>query len=133
MTHYLVKFIFYTSGVIGLLFIAFLVAKSSLNINTAFAKKNKNLIIEESLSLSPRKTLHVVKAFNEKFLIASDATSTTLLAKLNSDGEIIENTENPTNENFNEYLEEKPVRSTRKRKTSSDGSVIKSMLDKLNY
>ena len=133
MTHYLIKFIFYTSGVIGLLFIAFLVAKNSLNINTAFAKKNKNLEIEESLSLSPRKTLHVVRAFNEKFLIASDATSTTLLATLNTDGEIITNENNNINEEFKEYLEEKPVRQTRKRKTSSDGSVIKSMLDKLNY
>ena len=133
MTHYLIKFVFYTSGVIGLLFIAFLVAKNSLNINSAFAKKNKNLEIEESLSLSPRKTLHVVRAFNEKFLIASDSTSTTLLATLNTDGEIITNENNNVKEEFKEYLEEKPVRATRQRKTSSDGSVIKSMLDKLNY
>ena len=133
MTHYLVKFIFYTSGVIGLLFIAFLVAKNSLNMNSAFAKKNKNLEIEESLSLSPRKTLHVVRAFNEKFLIASDSTSTTLLATLNTDGEIITNEKNNVKEEFKEYLEEKPVRTTLQRKTSAEGSVIKSMLDKLNY
>ncbi|MCQ2958031.1 MAG: flagellar biosynthetic protein FliO [Candidatus Gastranaerophilales bacterium] len=134
MAHYLMKFIFYTSGVIGLLFIAFLVAKSSLNINTTFAKKNKNLEIEESLNLSPRKTLHVVRAFNEKFLVASDANSTTLLAKLNSDGEIIENINNmesKVNEDFQGYLEEKQT-PKRQRKTTAEDSIIKSMLNKLN-
>ena len=133
MTHYLVKFIFYTSGVIGLLFMAFLVAKNSLNLNNAFAKKSKNLEIEETLSLSPRKTLYVVRAFNEKFLVASDSTSTTLLATLNTDGEIIKNENTVVNEEFKEYLEEKPATTPRRRKTSQEGSVIKSMLDKLNY
>ena len=55
MAHYLIKFIFYTSGVIGLLLIAFIVAKNSLNINPSFRKKNGKLEIEESLPISPRK------------------------------------------------------------------------------
>jgi len=64
MTQYLIKFIFYTSGVIGLLLIAFMVAKSSLNINPALKRKTGKLEIEESLAISPRKTLHIVKALN---------------------------------------------------------------------
>ena len=124
MAHYLIKFIFYTSGVIGLLLIAFIVAKNSLNINPSFRKKNGKLEIEESLPISPRKTLHIVRAFNEKFLIASDATTTTFLAKLNSNNEIEESYQN----NFQEYLEEKPVNN----RLQQDNSVIKSMLNKLN-
>ena len=126
MTQYLIKFIFYTSGVIGLLLIAFMVAKSSLNINPTMRKRTGKLEIEESLAISPRKTLHIVKAFNEKFLIASDATSTTFLAKLNSDNEIDENYQN----NFQEYLEEKPANNVQQYQEA--GSVIKSMLNKLN-
>jgi len=59
-------------------------------------------------------------------LIASDATSTTFLAKLNSDNEIDENYEN----NFQEYLEEKPANPPQQYQEA--GSVIKSMLNKLN-
>jgi len=126
MTQYLIKFVFYTSGVIGLLLIAFIVAKNSLNINTSFRKKNGKLEIEESLPISPRKTLHIVKAFDERFLIASDATSTTFLAKLNSNNEVPEDYQS----NFQEYLEEKPSVS-RLQQVPTDNSVIKSMLNKL--
>ena len=126
LLNYLIKFIFYTSGVIGLLLIAFMIAKSSLNINPAMRKKTGKLEIEESLAISPRKTLHIVKALNEKFLIASDATSTTFLAKLNSDNEIDEN----YSDNFQEYLEEKPANNVQQYQEA--GSVIKSMLNKLN-
>ena len=41
------------------------------------------LEIEESVSLGVRKQLHVVRAGDEKFLIASDAERTTFLSKLN--------------------------------------------------
>ena len=70
--------------------------------------------------------MHIVKALNEKFLIASDATSTTFLAKLNSDNEIDEN----YSDNFQEYLEEKPANNVQQYQEA--GSVIKSMLNKLN-
>ena len=129
MAHYLMKFIFYTCGVIGLLLIAFVVAKNSLILGpNAFSKKKGNLEIEESLAISSRKTLHIVKAFNEKFLIASDANSTTLLAKLNSDGEIVEE----INSDFHDYLEDKPLQTQSRTAKTKDGSVIKSMLNKLN-
>ena len=123
MTAYLFKFIFYTAGVIGILLIAFVVAKASLYNGTSFKKKNSNLEIEESLPISHRKTLHIVRAFGEKFLVASDQNSTTLLAKLNAEDEIPQEVQ----KEFNEYLEEKPSKTTKK-----NNSVIQSMLEKLN-
>ena len=126
MTQYLFKFIFYTSGVIGILLIGYVVAKNFLSGAFVMSNKKGNLEIEESLAISPRKSLHIVRAFDEKFLVASDATSTTLLARLNSENEVIDKT---NVEEFSNYLEPKnqPEKPTRK-----SGSVIHSMLEKLN-
>ena len=87
MLIYAIKFMVYTFGVIGLLLVAYIIAKRcmGLDINT---KKKGNLFIEETLNISPRKTLYVLKAYDERFLIASDANNTSLLAKLNSDENI---------------------------------------------
>ena len=50
---------------------------------TSFASKNsKTLSVEESLNLSARKTLYIVNANGEKFLIAGDMERTTLISKL---------------------------------------------------
>ena len=107
-----------------MLLIGFVVAKACLYNGATFNKRKGNLEIEESLPISPRKTLHIVRAFGEKFLIASDQNSTTMLAKLNANGDIAE-----TQAEFSEYLEEKP----NKTKTSKkNNSVIQSMLEKLN-
>ena len=125
MTGFLIKTLFYTAGVVGFLFIAYLVAKNSLNGTIGFKRKNGNLEIEETLSISPRKTLHIVKAFNEKFLIASDATSTTLLAKLNSNNEL----EEEITENFSSLIEEE--KPSPDKKEINSGSVIQSMLNRL--
>ena len=129
MTHFLIKMIFYTSGVVGILLIAYVVAKNFLSGGILLQKKKGNLEIEESLAISPRKTLHIVKAFNEKFLVASDATSTTLLAKLNTNGEI---EPGEIQEEFSTLLEQKEEQSTKSQKTVRTGSVIHSMLEKLN-
>lgn len=126
MTGYLFKFIFYTSGVIGILLIGYVVAKNFLSGAMILNKKEGNLEIEESLALSPRKTLHIIRAFDEKFLVASDATSTTLLAKLNSENEIVEETKV---EEFSNYLEPKKKPEYTAKKSNS---VIHSMLEKLN-
>ena len=84
MLIYAMKFMFYTFGVIGLLLVAYIIAKRcmGLDINT---RKKGNLYIEETLNISPRKTLYILKAYDERFLIASDANNTSFLAKLNSD------------------------------------------------
>ena len=141
MTQYLIKFIFYTGGVIGFLLIAYIVAKTCMTGSIGFKKKTGNLDIEESLAISPKKTLHIVKAFNEKFLIASDSNSTTLLAKLNSDTteiptEFIEEIQNEKPktkaEKFQNIVEEQETALTRKTIVKSNNSVIKSMLKKLD-
>ena len=129
MTHFLIKMIFYTSGVVGILLIAYVVAKNFLSGGMLLQKKKGNLEIEESLAISPRKTLHIVKAFNEKFLVASDATSTTLLAKLNTNGEI---EPGEIQEEFSTLLEQKDEQSLKSQKPLRTGSVIHSMLEKLN-
>lgn len=129
MTHYLIKFIFYTSGVIGILLIGYVIAKNFVAGGFVLNRKKSNLEIEEALSLSPRKTLYIVKAFDEKFLVASDASSTTLLAKLNSDGEVSEKVETANQEEFSSYLSGQ--RETKKVSKGS-ASVIHSMLEKLN-
>lgn len=84
MLIYAIKFMVYTFGVIGLLLVAYIIAKRcmGLDINT---RKKGNLYIEETLTISPRKTLYILRAYDERFLIASDANNTSFLAKLNSD------------------------------------------------
>lgn len=53
------------------------------------AKNRKYLNVENALRISPTKTIFIIKAGSERFLIAGDTTNTTLLAKLD---------ENNTNE-----------------------------------
>lgn len=43
--------------------------------------------IEDSMGLSPRKTLYVVNIENERFLIAADVDRTTLISKLGTKAE----------------------------------------------
>ena len=44
--------------------------------------RSKFLGVEDVMSLTPRKNLYVVRAGNERFLIASDMERTTLISKL---------------------------------------------------
>ena len=82
MGGYLVNFSVYTFAMIGFLFLAVAIyKKSSVNIKS---NKKGGMEIEESLSLSPRKRLHVVRVNDEKFLIAADTERTEFLAKLDN-------------------------------------------------
>lgn len=80
MTGYLVNFSIYTLGMIGVIFLAFFVYKTFSN--KCLTKKTNMLNIEDTMNLSPRKTLYVVNVENEKFLIAADVDRTTLISKL---------------------------------------------------
>ena len=75
MGGYLVNFSVYTFAMIGFLFLAVMVyKKTSMD---SFNKKNEaSMAIEESLALSPRKRLHVVRVNGERFLIAADTERT---------------------------------------------------------
>ena len=79
---YLTNFIVYTLAMVGVIVIALMVFKNATN---GFSSKggSKYLKVHDSLSLGPRKTLYIVSAGQEKFLIASDVDKTALISKLN--------------------------------------------------
>ena len=89
---YLANFMVYTLAMIGVISIALLVFKNTSTFGGG--GKSKHLKVVDSLTIAPRKTLYVVKAGEEKFLIASDPDCTTLLARLNE-----KNTENRCRDN----------------------------------
>ncbi len=93
MAHYIISFVVYTLAMSGLIGLALIVYKKVTNISTS-TKKTKELSIEETMSISPRKTLMIVKAGNERFLIASDVDKTTLISKLGQNETISDKTEN---------------------------------------
>lgn len=80
MTGYLINFSVYTTAMIGVLFLALFTFKKFSN--ACFSKKSTMLSVEDTMKLSARKTLYVVKANNERFLIASDIDKTSLISKL---------------------------------------------------
>lgn len=81
MTGYLINFSLYTLAMVGVIFCALFVFKGVMT-GKGFSKKSDFLAIQETMNLSPRKTLYVVKAGEEKFLLASDVDKTSLIAKL---------------------------------------------------
>ena len=89
IAHYVISFVVYTFAMSGLIALALFVYKKVTTIS-ATNKKTKILSIEESLNISPRKTLMIVKAGEERFLIASDIDKTTLISKLNGAENIIQ-------------------------------------------
>ncbi len=81
MNDYLIHFAIYSFAMIGFIVIALFVYKKSVYVSGI--NKDKNFLsVENTLKLSPAKTLYVIKAGSEKFLIAGDAGSTTMLSKL---------------------------------------------------
>ena len=85
MGHYLISFSIYTMAMIGIIFIALFSFKTFSN--NCFSKKSSMLNVMDSMKLSARKTLYVIKAENEKFLIVADIESTSLIAKLENTNE----------------------------------------------
>lgn len=87
MGMYLVNFLVYSMAMVGLLFVCLMVYKKTMV--TGKCKKNsEKLDIENALNISPRKTLYVIKAGKERFLIAADAERTTFLSKLEPENNV---------------------------------------------
>jgi len=88
MGGYIANFMVYVMAMTGLICFAVFIYKKVMD--GSFCRNNSNnfLGIEETINLNPRKTLHVVRAGSEKFLIASDVDRTTLISKLNAGGKI---------------------------------------------
>lgn len=81
MGGYLFHFIVYTMAMLGMIFLAVFTYKMAYG--NKFGKfSNSSLSVTDSMKLTPKKTLYVVKAGEERFLIASDFDSTTLISKL---------------------------------------------------
>ncbi|MCQ2743423.1 MAG: flagellar biosynthetic protein FliO [bacterium] len=89
---YLSNFIVYVLAMIGVIMLALFVFKHVNGCNTKKSAKRNGLKVVDTLSLSTRKTLYVIEAEGEKFLIAGDIDRTTLISKLN-DKNKIKNTE----------------------------------------
>lgn len=81
MGGYLANFTVYTMAMTGLICFAVFIYKKVMD-GSIRKDNSKFLSVEESMNLNPRKTLHVVRAGNERFLIASDVDRTTLISKL---------------------------------------------------
>lgn len=81
MGGYVANFAVYTMAMIGLIFFALFVYKKFSGFSIT-GKKSDYLGIEDSINIAPRKNLYVVRAGNERFLVASDVDRTTLISKL---------------------------------------------------
>ncbi len=79
MINYIVNFGVYTMAMIGIIAAALFIYKKSVNLNIG---QKSNLKIDDKIALNARKSLYVVNAGGEKFLIAGDVDNTSLIAKL---------------------------------------------------
>ena len=86
---YISNFIVYFLAMIGIIILALYVYKK-FSISSFSTRRNNSLKIEDTLSLSPRKTLFVIRNGNERFLIAADLERTTLISKLEDREEVHE-------------------------------------------
>lgn len=77
---YLTNFIVYTLAMVGVIVLALMVFKTSTGVGVKGG--SKYLKVHDTLSLGPRKTLYIVSAGEEKFLIAGDVDKTSLISKL---------------------------------------------------
>ena len=87
MGHYLINFAAYTLAMIGLICVCLMVYKKAC-IDVKQSTSPDFLSVENRLNISPRKSIYVIKAGNEKFLVASDVDKTTFLAKLGEEVKI---------------------------------------------
>lgn len=81
MNSYIMNFAVYSFAIMGFFVMLLLVYKKAINPDKMLNKKNF-LKVENTLKLSPVKSIYVIKAGNERFLVAGDTANTTMLAKL---------------------------------------------------
>lgn len=81
MNSYLIHFATYTFAMIGFIVMVLFIYKKSVCLPTQ-ARSRNFLRVENTLKLAPTKTVYVIKAGSERFLVAGDAGNTTMLAKL---------------------------------------------------
>jgi len=111
---YLTNFIVYTLAMVGVIMLAVLIFKTSTS--AGVKASSKYLKVHDTLSLGPRKTLYIVSAGEEKFLIAGDVDKTSLISKLGVSENVKINI--PTQESFQEAMQNIPVKSAYMDKSS---------------
>ena len=89
MNAYLAHFAVYLCAMVGVIAVMLFIMYKVI-CPTFRSKTTEYLSVVESLNISPKKTLYIVKAGNKKLLIASDAERTTLLSELeHAEGETL--------------------------------------------
>ena len=81
MNGYILHFAVYTFAMIGFIAMALVIYKKSMYCSNT-SKQKEMLNVENVLKLSATKILYVIKAGEERFLIAGDSANTTMLSKL---------------------------------------------------
>ncbi|MDD3014252.1 MAG: flagellar biosynthetic protein FliO [Candidatus Gastranaerophilales bacterium] len=127
MHSYLVNFTIYTLAMLGVIFIAFMIAKKSLSLGNLPGHKNGSLTIENRLSLEPRKNLYIIRAGEERFLISTDIEGSRFLTKLEQNGIPVYKQEE---EDYN--LSDNFADNVALTNIKSNSSVMRRMLEKLN-
>ena len=133
---YLANFMVYTLAMVGVIVIALLIFKSATS--QGIGNKSKYLKILDTISLAPRKTLYIVSAGKEKFLIAGDVNNTSLISKLESG---YEQEEISSKETFQQTMQNlaKPNYMDKSNiginssllHTQNDKSVMRNLMDKM--
>lgn len=122
---YLSNFIVYTLAMVGIIILALFVFKYTTGYKIKNSGTIKGLKVTDTLSLTPRKTLYVIEAEGEKFLIAGDTDRTTLISKLGNkpslNGRVPDVLEEYTDKNYG-------ISTT---KSSPYNSVMKSLAQKM--
>lgn len=121
MFGYLTGFCVYTFAMIGIILVGFVVAKRCMYGNSSAKNRDKFLEVETSLVIEPKKTIYVLKAGNEKFLIASDMERTSFLTKLDSENTVI-----PTKDREEAFSESAVMKNKNIRKCSEQESYAAS-------
>ena len=96
---YMVNFIVYTIAMIGIIFLAVFVYKK---FSFTTGSKSKFLNVEDCISVGPRKEIFVVRAGNERFLVASDVGRTNLISKLDGNSSYAPEIQNISESQVNE-------------------------------
>lgn len=96
---YMVNFIVYTIAMVGIIFLAVFVYKK---FSFTTGSKSKFLNVEDCISVGPRKEIFVVRAGNERFLVASDVGRTSLISKLDGNSSYVPEVQNIAENQVNE-------------------------------
>ena len=133
MGGYLLNFSIYTLAMLGVICIALFVFKFAMS-GSPLSKKSKFLNVEDTLKLSARKSIYVLRAGNEKFLVAADVDSTSLISKLNSGDDLnIQEFDQSMTENSNTSAFGDEVIDMKKRRASSKSPMMRGIANKLDF